>query len=99
MTMRLKPGKGEDDLAALGKEIESIDEPGSGVVRSTIMRDQKDPSRIIVLAVFESEEKARARERDPRRERAMTTARAMMAETFDAAPDFVDLDVVQESAP
>ena len=32
------------------------------------MRDENDPGRVYLSAVFESEEKARVREKDPRRE-------------------------------
>ena len=73
-------------------------QPGSGLVRSTAMRDQKDPSRVYMLAVFESEEHARAREGDPKRQEGLTQARATMAEIFDGAPEFVDLTVVEETA-
>ena len=50
-----------------------------------------------MLVVFESEEKARARENDPRRQESLQPARAMMAEIFDGPPEFVDLTVVAES--
>ncbi len=55
------------------------------------MQDQNDPSRVFMLVVFESEEKARARENDPRRQEGLQAARATMAEIFDGAPEFVDL--------
>jgi hypothetical protein len=63
------------------------------------MRDQNDPSRVYMLVVFESEEKARARENDPRRKEALQTARATMAEVFDDNWEFVDLTVVSETSP
>jgi hypothetical protein len=63
------------------------------------MRDQNDPSRVYMLVVFESEEKARARENDPRRKEALQTARATMAEVFDDNWKFVDLTVVSETSP
>ena len=56
--MRLKPG---EDTAELIEQIRAAEQPGSGLVRSLFMRDQADPSRILTLVVFESEEKARAR--------------------------------------
>jgi hypothetical protein len=52
-----------------------------------------------MLVVFESEEKARARENDPRRKEALQTARATMAEVFDDNWEFVDLTVVSETSP
>jgi hypothetical protein len=60
------------------------------------MRDQKDPNVAYMLVVFESEEKARARERDPRRQEGLAGVRATMAEIFDGPPEFVDLNVVRE---
>ena len=61
--MRVKPGK---DIAELNKQIQAAEQPGSGLVRSLMMHDQKDPSQVYGLVVFESEEKAREREQDPR---------------------------------
>jgi len=63
------------------------------------MKDQKDPGKVCMLVVFESEEKARAREHDPRRQEGLQKVRAMMAEIFDGAPEFVDLTVVEEFVP
>jgi len=98
ITTHLKPGR-EEDLPVLVEQLRAIEQPGSGLVRSTAMRDQHDPSRVYMLAVFESEEKARARERDPRREEGLQAARATMAEIFDGPPEFVDLTVVDEVSP
>jgi quinol monooxygenase YgiN len=98
ITTRLKPGR-EDDLPVLLEQLRAVEQPGSGLVRSTAMRDQNDPSRIYMLVVFESEEKARARENDPRRKEALQTARATMAEVFDDNWEFVDLTVVSETSP
>ena len=97
ITMRLKSGK-EEDLPKLFEQLRAVEQPGSGLVRSTTMRDQNDPSRAYMLVVFESEEKARARENDPRRKEALQTARATMAEIFDGVPEFVDLTVVEETS-
>jgi hypothetical protein len=60
------------------------------------MRDQKDPRSVYFLAVFESEEKARAREQDPRRQEGLAEVRATMADIFEGAPEYVDLEVVHE---
>ncbi len=95
LTTRMKPGR-EADLPRLIDQLRAAEQPGSGLVRSTAMRDQNDPSRVYFLVVFESEEKARARESDPRRQKGLEAARATMAEIFDAAPEFVDLTVVDE---
>lgn len=95
---RLKAGH-ESELPRLEEQIRRAEQPGSGLIRSLMMHDQNDPSRAYMLVVFESEEKARARESDPRRQEALQAARALMAEIFDGAPDFVDLTVVEEFAP
>ena len=91
--MQLKPDK---DTAELDKQIRAAEQPGSGLVRTLVMHDQKDPSQVYTLVVFESEDKARAREQDPRRQEALQAARAMMAEIFDGPPEFTDLSVVDE---
>jgi quinol monooxygenase YgiN len=93
--VRLKPGH-DDDLARLFEQLRAAEQPGSGLVRSTAMRDQNDPSRVTMLVVFESEEQARAREQDPRRQEALQTARATMEAIFDGPPRFTDLTVVEE---
>ena len=98
ITTRLKPGR-EGDLPVLLEQLRAVEQTGSGLVRSTAMRDQNDPSRVYMLVVFESEEKARAREHDPRRKEALQTARATMAEVFDDNWEFVDLTVVSETSP
>ncbi len=49
-----------------------------------------------MLILFESEEKARAREQDQARQEGLNAARATMAEIFDGAPEFVDLTVVND---
>jgi hypothetical protein len=91
--MRLKPG---NDTAELDKQIQAAEQPGSGLVRTLVMHDQNDPTQVYALVVFESEEKARARERDPRRQEALQNARAMMADIFDRPPEFTDLRVAAE---
>ncbi len=98
ITTRLKAGR-EGDLARLEEQIQKAEQPDSGLVRSFMLQDQKDPSRAYMLIIFESEEKARARESDPRRQEGLQAARKIMAEIFEGAPEFVDLTVVEEFAP
>jgi hypothetical protein len=93
ITMRLKPGK---DTAEVDNQLRAAEQPGPGLVRALTMHDQKDPSRVYRLVVFESEEKARAREQDPRRQERLQAARAMMAGIFDGPPQFTDLTVADE---
>lgn len=91
--MRLKPG---EDTSEMIEQIRAAEQSGSGLVRSLFMRDQADPSRIVTLVVFESEEKARAREQDPRRAEQLASARTIMADIFEGPPEFTDLEVVDE---
>ena len=98
ITTRLKPGR-EDGLQRLAEQLKAAEQPGSGLLRSIAMRDQGDPSRVYMFVLFESEEKARVRENDPRRQEGLQAARATMSEIFDGAPEFVDLAVVDEWSP
>ena len=98
ITTRLKAGH-ENDLPRLIEQLKATEQAGSGLLRSTAMQDQNDPSKVYMLVVFESEEAARARESDSRRQEGMQAARATMAEIFDGAPEFVDLTVVEEFTP
>jgi quinol monooxygenase YgiN len=93
---RLKPAADEGLLSRVSEQLRATEQPGSGLLRSTAMRDEKDPSQIYMLVVFESEEKARAREADQRREEGLQAVRATMAEIFDGTPEFVDLTVMEE---
>jgi heme-degrading monooxygenase HmoA len=95
ITMRLKPGR-EGDLPKMLEGLRAAEQPDSGLVRSTTMRDQEDPSRVSTLVVFESEEIARARENDPRRQEGLEAVRAIMADMFEGAPEFTDFEVVAE---
>lgn len=95
ITTTLKPGS-DDRLQELVDELRATEQPGSGLVRSLAMRASDDPSRVYMLVVFESEEAARARESDPRREEGLARARATMADIFTGPPEFTDLDVVAE---
>lgn len=92
---RLKSGH-EADLEPLHRQLQAAEQPGSGLVRSTTMRDQNDPNTVYTLVIFESEEKARAREQDPRREEGLREARVAMAEAFEGPPEFTNLTVVLE---
>ena len=95
ITMRLKPG-GEAALPKVLEGLRAAEQPDSGLLRTTTMRDRNDPSRVFTLVVFESEQMARAREDDPRRSEALAAVRAVMADAFDGPPEFVDLDVVDD---
>ncbi len=96
--MRLKPGS-DADLPALFQQFAAVEQTGSGLIRTTLMHAQNDPSEFYVMVVFESEDHARARERDPARQEALKSAQAMMMEIFDGPPEFVDLTVVADMVP
>jgi heme-degrading monooxygenase HmoA len=95
ITARLKPGR-EDDLTTLFEQVQAAEQPGSGLLRSTFMRDQNDPRRVFMLVMFDSEEHARAREQDPRRDEGLRAARATMADILDGPPEFTDLRIVND---
>lgn len=95
---RLKPGT-DDEVGKMLAQLRAVEQPGSGLIRTTAMRDAKDPAVLYLLVVFESEDKARAREQDPRRAEGLEAVRAIMREVFDGPPEFVDLQVVEEFTP
>jgi quinol monooxygenase YgiN len=91
--VQLKPGQ---DLAVAAAQLRAAEQPGSGLVREMFMRDQKDPGQAYILAVFESEEKARAREQDPRSQEGLKAMQATMADILTGPPEFTDLTVDDE---
>lgn len=91
--IRVKPDK---DQSELYQQIRAAEQPGSGLVRTLLMHDQKDPVQVYALVVFASEEKARAREQDPRRQEQLKAVRAMQADIYDGPPEFIDLNVLEE---
>lgn len=95
ISMRLKEGS-EDELTGLMDALDSVEQPGSGLLRSLAMTDQGDSRQVHVLVVFESEEMARAREEDSRRQERLISVREKMAEIFEGPPTFTDLTVVVE---
>lgn len=94
--VRVKPGKAEEVRRVL-EQVRAMEQPDSGLLRSSMMRDQKDPNALYMMIVVESEEKARAREQDPRRE-GLQGLQSQMAQLFEGPPEFIDLDVVDEVA-
>ena len=93
MSFRVKPG---NDTAGLREQLQAIEQPDSGLLRTMVLQDQKDPDHFYTLVVFESEEKARAREHDPRREEGLQVLRAMLADKLAGPPEFTDLAVAEE---
>ena len=97
ISMRLKPGR-EGELPMVYEQLRAAEQPGSGLLRTIAMRSQSEPERVYNFVIFESEEKARARELDPRRQEALAGVRATMAEIFDGPSEFVDLVVVEDTS-
>lgn len=95
ITVRLKPGK-EDGLVEMLAKLDQIEQPGSGLLRQTALRSVADPLEVHLLVVFESEAKARERERDPRREAGLAEVRAQMDELLEGSRSFAEFDVVAE---
>lgn len=97
-TVRVEEGKA-DAVGKAMEELRAFEQPGSGLLRTIAMQDQKDPARVLVLVVFESEEKARARETDPRRQEGIQALRTSLADVLEAAPEYTDLNVVADLVP
>ena len=90
---RLQPGK-EAEVAAVLDQLKAIEQPGSGLIRSTAAVDTSDPSLMYMMVTFGSEEQARAREADPRRQEGLERIRESMAQLFDGPPEFIELNVI-----
>ena len=94
--VQLKPGS---DLSLLADVLKAAGQPGSGLVRELFMHDQNDPDSAYILAVFESAEKAREREQDPRRAEGQPAIQELMAKVLAASPEFTDLTVTADWVP
>lgn len=99
MKVQLKPGTDDNDIGTIAEQLRAAEQPGSGLLRTLIMRDQKDPTCIYTLVLFESEERAREREADPRREEGLSAVRATLANLLAAPPEFTDLTVAEDWTP
>lgn len=75
--------------------LKAAEQPGSGLVRELFMDHQNEPDSAHIIAVFGSEEKARERERDPRRAEGRAI-QELMAKVLAAPPEFTDLNVTAD---
>lgn len=98
MKLRVRGGS-EERFLDLFDELRRAEQPDSGLLRTMGFQDQADASVRYVLVLFESEERARARENDPRRQEALGEIRATMSEVLDGPPEFVDLTLVFDVTP
>ena len=96
--VRVKEGMLDVVVRAM-EQLRDFEQPDSGLLRTIVMQDQKDPARLLVMVLFESEEKARAREADPRRQEGVQALRASLADVLEAAPEFTDLSVIADLVP
>ena len=88
----------EPELLDVFEQLQAIEQAESGLLRTLVMRSQADPSVVYVLVLFDSEEAARAREADPRRQQGLEHIRASMRSVLDGPPEFFDLEVVLDRA-
>ena len=87
-TMRLKPG---NDMAELDNQIWAAEQPGSRLVGTLVMHDQKAPCPgVRAGGVREPGASTRPRAGSAARKR-LHAAKAMMADIFDGPPQFTDL--------
>lgn len=85
----------EAELLDVFEQLHAIEQADSGLVKTVVMRSQADPTLVFVLVLFDSEEKARERERDPRRQQGLERIRAALGDVLDGPPEFFDLDVLR----
>lgn len=90
---RVKPGV-EGDMAEIRDEMRRRVGERPGLVRSFWMQNQKDPQEYYTVIVFESEEQARAGERELDQDPLFQRIRSL----GEGTPEYVDLNVI-ESLP
>ncbi len=91
--VRTDPEK-QAELLQIFAQLQSIEQPDSGLTRTVVMRSQADPAEVFVLVLFETEEHARRREQDPRRQEPLQRIRASLGEVLNGPPEFFDCDVI-----
>lgn len=84
----------EADVLEVFEQLDAIEQEDSGLLQTLVLRSQTDPTEVFVVVVFESEEKARARETDPRRQEPLQRIRGALGEVLNGPPEFFDCDVV-----
>ena len=81
-------------LLEVFEQLKAIEQQDSGLLQTLVLRSQADPAEVFVVVVFESEEKARSRDKDPRRQKPLERIRASMGDVLNGPPEFFDCDVV-----
>jgi heme-degrading monooxygenase HmoA len=87
------PGR-EAEVLEIFERLRAIEQEDSGLLQTLVMRSQTDPTEVFVVVVFESEEKARARDKDPRRQEPLQHIRAAMGDVLNGPPEFFDCNVL-----
>jgi heme-degrading monooxygenase HmoA len=82
------------ELLEVFDQLSAIEQEDSGLLQTLVLRSQADPADVFVVVVFESEEKARAREVDPRRQEPLERIRAAMGNLLNGPPEFFDCTVL-----
>lgn len=84
----------EAELLEIFEQLRGIEQEDSGLLQTVVMRSQADPKEVFVLVLFESEEKARVRDKDPRRQEPLQRIRAAMGDVLNGPPQFFDCNVL-----
>lgn len=84
----------EGEVLDVFERLKAIEPDDSGLLQTLVLRNQKEPDEMLVVVVFESEEKARAREKDPRRQAGLQGIRSALGAALEGPPEFFDCDVV-----
>jgi heme-degrading monooxygenase HmoA len=84
----------EAEVLDVFEQLRAIEQEDSGLLQTLVMRSQRDPTEVFVVVVFESEDKARAREEDPRRQETLQRVRAAMGGVLNGPPEFFDCNVL-----
>jgi heme-degrading monooxygenase HmoA len=84
----------EAELLEIFEQLRALEQEDSGLLQTLVMRSKADPTEAFVVVVFESEEKARAREEDPRRQEPLQRIRGALGGVLNGPPEFFDCDVL-----
>jgi heme-degrading monooxygenase HmoA len=84
----------EPQMLEIFEQLRAIEPEDSGLLQTLVMRSQAEPTEVFVLVVFDSEEKARSRDKDPRRQEPLQRIRASIGDVLNGPPEFFDCNVV-----
>ena len=84
----------EPQVLEIFEQLRAIEQEDSGLLQTLVLRSQADLTEVFVVVVFESEEKARTRDKDPRRQEPLQRIRASMGAVLNGPPEFFDCDVM-----